>query len=48
MKHYTAYSVENNRMGFEGYISTFDLFDSYLPAFQRGFVQGLASNVMCR
>jgi hypothetical protein len=48
LKHYTAYSVETDRASFNGIISTFDLHDSYLAAFKRGFVQGMASNVMCR
>jgi hypothetical protein len=47
LKHYTAYSVENNRGAFNGIISTFDLFDTYLPQYERGFVDGRATNVMC-
>lgn len=31
LKHFDAYSVETNRMSFNGNITTFDLFDTYLP-----------------
>eukprot|EP00730_Choanoeca_flexa_P016201 TRINITY_DN7606_c0_g1_i3.p1 TRINITY_DN7606_c0_g1~~TRINITY_DN7606_c0_g1_i3.p1 ORF type:complete len:786 (+),score=190.70 TRINITY_DN7606_c0_g1_i3:3-2360(+) len=30
MKHYTGYGVENNRFGFRGYISVYDMVDTYM------------------
>eukprot|EP00937_MAST-01D_sp_MAST-1D-sp2_P007217 g7217.t1 len=47
LKHFTAYSKEANR-GHDTYnISTFDLWDSYLPQYEIAFKQGNASGVMC-
>ena len=47
LKHFTAYSTETNR-GHDSYnISTFDFFDSYLPAYKAAFQQGNASGAMC-
>lgn len=40
LKHYTAYSVETDRFGFDGNVSQYDLFDSYLPQYQAGFQRG--------
>ena len=37
LKHYIAYSVETDRKSFIPNITTFDLWDTYLPQFQRGF-----------
>ena len=34
-------------MGFNANISTFDLWDSYLPGYEVGFVQGQAAGSMC-
>jgi hypothetical protein len=31
VQHYDAYSVETNRMSFNGNITTFDMWDTYLP-----------------
>lgn len=46
LKHFAAYSVEESRDRFNGIISTFDLFDSYLPHFRQAFVEGGAMMVM--
>merc|ERR1712166_212585 len=46
LKHYTAYSREQDRMHSEANISTFDLFDTYLPQYELAF-QANASGVMC-
>jgi beta-glucosidase-like glycosyl hydrolase len=37
LKHYAAYSVEDDRPTFIPNITTFDLWDSYLPHFKMGF-----------
>ena len=47
LKHYTAYSIETNRFGVSENVSTYDLFDSFLPQYQAGFQQGKAAGVMC-
>eukprot|EP00039_Didymoeca_costata_P008454 m.112515 g.112515 ORF g.112515 m.112515 type:complete len:776 (+) comp14090_c0_seq3:191-2518(+) len=47
LKHYTAYSVETNRFGFSGNVSTYDLFDSFLPQYEAGFTRGQAGGAMC-
>ena len=47
LKHYTAYSVESGREGFDGSVSAYDLHDSFLRQFEMGFVQGNASGAMC-
>ncbi|GAB5353678.1 hypothetical protein AAMO2058_000054800 [Amorphochlora amoebiformis] len=47
LKHFTAYSRETNR-GHDSYnISQFDLWDTYLPQYQRAFNKANASGVMC-
>ena len=47
LKHYTAYSVENNR-GHDDYaISQFDFYDTYLSQYKIAMVDGGASGVMC-
>ena len=47
VKHFTAYSTETNR-GHDSYnISKFDLFDTYLPAYETAFTAGGASGAMC-
>merc|ERR1712166_1110046 len=46
LKHFTAYSREQDRMHSEANISTFDLFDTYLPQYELAF-QANASGVMC-
>eukprot|EP00759_Apiculatamorpha_spiralis_P036763 PhF_6_TR37047/c0_g1_i2/m.54220/K15920/XYL4; beta-D-xylosidase 4 len=47
VKHYTAYSVENNRGAFNGIIDTFDMYDTYLAQYKIAFVDGGASGAMC-
>ena len=47
LKHYTAYSVENNRGHDNANISAYDMTDSFLRQYEMGFVQGKASGVMC-
>jgi len=47
LKHFTAYSREENRGSDTYNISTFDYFDTYLPAFEMGMKQGRAAGVMC-
>ena len=47
LKHFTAYSTETNR-GHDNYnISQHDLFDTYLPQYERAFTEGNASGAMC-
>jgi beta-glucosidase-like glycosyl hydrolase len=47
LKHLTAYSTETNR-GHDNYIiSDHDLWESYLPAFEKAFVEGGSSGAMC-
>lgn len=48
LKHFTAYSAETNRFFQNFNISAFDLWDSYLPAFDQGFNVGGAIGAMCR
>mmetsp|Transcript_68123 Transcript_68123/g.221823 ORF Transcript_68123/g.221823 Transcript_68123/m.221823 type:complete len:755 (+) Transcript_68123:43-2307(+) len=46
LKHYTAYSTEQNR-GHDNYnISMYDFFDSYLPQYERAF-RAQPAGVMC-
>lgn len=47
LKHYAMYQSETNRMAYEGNATTFDQWDSYLPPYQLGFMQGGAVGVMC-
>jgi hypothetical protein len=47
LKHLTAYSTETNR-GHDDYaITDHDLWETYLPAYEKAFVQGKASGAMC-
>ena len=46
LKHFTAYSREEDRMHSEANISNFDLFDTYLPQYELAF-EANASGVMC-
>eukprot|EP00298_Acanthocystis_sp_HF-20_P010442 c18858_g1_i1.p1 GENE.c18858_g1_i1~~c18858_g1_i1.p1 ORF type:complete len:767 (-),score=379.05 c18858_g1_i1:13-2313(-) len=47
LKHFTAYSTESNR-GHDSYnISMHDFWETYLPQYKIGFLQGNASGVMC-
>jgi len=47
IKHYTAYSVENGRQKFNGIIDTYNMHDSYLPAFEKGIKEGGSGGAMC-
>ena len=47
LKHYSAYSLETGRFGSKANISTYDLWDTYLPQFEAGFIEGRASGSMC-
>jgi beta-glucosidase len=43
LKHYNAYSRETDRMGSEGNVSIFDLWDTYLPAYKQPLTEALAA-----
>jgi beta-glucosidase-like glycosyl hydrolase len=47
LKHYDAYSVETNRGSFIPNITMLHLWDSFLPQYRAGFVDGAASGAMC-
>ena len=47
LKHYNAYSLETNRFGSKGNVSMFDLFDSYLPQYERPMTRAAAAGTMC-
>jgi beta-glucosidase-like glycosyl hydrolase len=47
IKHFTAYSIEANRQSFNGNINTFNLHDTYLPAFEKGVREGQSVGAMC-
>ena len=47
LKHYAGYSLETGRFGSKGSFSVFDLFDTYLPPFEAGFVAGGSAGSMC-
>eukprot|EP00475_Leptophrys_vorax_P024823 TRINITY_DN343_c0_g1_i1.p1 TRINITY_DN343_c0_g1~~TRINITY_DN343_c0_g1_i1.p1 ORF type:complete len:746 (+),score=247.05 TRINITY_DN343_c0_g1_i1:83-2320(+) len=47
VKHFTDYTVENNRGNFDANVSMFDFFDSFLPQYEIAFKQGRASGAMC-
>jgi beta-glucosidase-like glycosyl hydrolase len=47
LKHFTAYSREEGRGNDDYNISMYDLFDTYLPQYEMGMVQGGATGVMC-
>ena len=47
LKHYDAYSVEDGRAYRSFNISFFDLWDTYLPQYRIGFVEGNAHATMC-
>eukprot|EP00038_Savillea_parva_P031675 m.89355 g.89355 ORF g.89355 m.89355 type:complete len:785 (-) comp9801_c0_seq1:94-2448(-) len=47
LKHYTAYSVETNRFGITLNTTLHDLFESFLPQYRAGFVEGKAGGAMC-
>ncbi len=47
LKHYNAYSRETDRMGSEGNVSLFDLWDTYLPQYAAPMQKALAAGTMC-
>merc|ERR1719436_457893 len=47
VKHFSAYTVETNRAGIDEKITTFDLYDSYLPQYEIAYKEGRASGCMC-
>ena len=47
LKHYNAYSRETDRMGSQGNVSIFDLWDTYLPQFATPMQNALAAGTMC-
>jgi beta-glucosidase-like glycosyl hydrolase len=47
LKHYNAYSRETDRMGSEGNVSFFDLWDTYLPQYAAPMQKALAAGTMC-
>ena len=47
LKHFTCYSTETDRMQMIFNVSQFDLFDSYLPQYKAGFIEGGAMGAMC-
>mmetsp|Transcript_2385 Transcript_2385/g.3460 ORF Transcript_2385/g.3460 Transcript_2385/m.3460 type:complete len:774 (+) Transcript_2385:147-2468(+) len=46
-KHYAAYSIETGRQGFNAEVSTRDMHESFLPAFERCVTRGNVSCLMC-
>ena len=47
LKHYAAYSEETGRLGFAAYVTSQDMEDTYLPAFEAGVEDGKAIGIMC-
>ena len=47
LKHYACYSMETKRTYRSVKVSMFDLWDTYLPQYKAGFVDGNAHEVMC-
>jgi len=47
LKHYAAYSEESGRNGFAAMVTSQDMTDTYLPAFEAGVETGKASGIMC-
>lgn len=47
LKHFALYSLESGRMGSKGNFTYFDIWDTYLPPFEAGFVEGQATGSMC-
>ena len=47
LKHFTAYSREYQRQHQNDTVSTYDLWDTYLPQYEAAFTRGNASGVMC-
>ena len=46
MKHWTAYGVENNRMGFNGNVSVHDMSETYMVPLQI-MLEANVSSAMC-
>ena len=47
LKHYAAYNEEAGRNSFAAMVSSQDMEDTFLPAFQAGVEKGNASSIMC-
>jgi len=47
LKHYAAYSEEQDRTSFAAVVTKQDMEDTYLPAFEAGVTRGNASSIMC-
>lgn len=47
LKHYAAYSEETDRLEFPAVVTSQDMEDTYLPAFQAGVEKGKATSIMC-
>ena len=47
LKHYNSYSLETNRFGSKGNISMYDLWDTYLPQYERPMTRAVAAGTMC-
>ena len=47
LKHFAGYSLETNRFGSVGNFTLYDLWDTYLPPFEAGYVDGGAAGSMC-
>jgi beta-glucosidase-like glycosyl hydrolase len=47
LKHFTAYSTETNRMHSDFNMTDFDLFDTYLPQYEKVFTEANAAGAMC-
>lgn len=47
LKHYAAYSEETNRYSFPAVVTSQDMEDTYIPAFQAGVERANASSIMC-
>ena len=47
LKHFTAYSTETNRMHSDYNVTLFDFWDTYLPQYQKVFIEANAAGAMC-
>ena len=43
LKHFTSYSRETDRMGSEGNVSMWDLWDTYLPQYEQAMTESFAA-----
>eukprot|EP00912_Choanoflagellata_sp_UC4_P002009 UC4_evm6s1289 len=47
LKHYAAYNEESGRNSFPAMVTSQDMEDTFLPAFQAGIEDGKATSIMC-